>query len=253
MERYTLHRGKNFMWTCKDALSGMEISFREGMFNETQNINIDHIKGIDNPLQMPSLLTGMSDWLSLHYDCILSCHIVERGDAIRTLSNESYWKLLCDILNGHIVTSQDDADALCAAVVDAEFPIYKKWEVEREELADCLERLLDKEAYEVFRIVDAFWQMQGDFNIDIDTWARDLLWWPAFIPQERREPQSVESFGQELNDARQAVGLSITELSNRSGVDFGLISKIENGKANPTLQTLLKLANAMGTDLTFEA
>lgn len=253
MERYTLHRGKNFMWTCKDAESGLEISFREGMFNDTQNINIEHLKGVDNPMQIPHLLTGMTDWITLHFECIVNCNAIDRGDAIRVLANESYWRLFVDLLNGHMVTSEDDADSLISEIEDADYILFKKWGVDREGLINGVDFLSDEEAHEVFRVVDAFWQMQSMFNINIDEWVRDLLWWPAFIPQERREPQSIESFGKELKETRQALDISLQELARRSGVDFGLISKIENGKANPTLQNLLKLANAMGTDLTFEA
>lgn len=253
MERYTLHRGKNFMWTCKDAESGLEISFREGMFNDTQNINIENLKGIYDPMQIPRLLTGMADWLALHFDCIVSCNAVERGDAIRVLGVESYWRLLIDLLNGHMVTSEDDANALVAELEDADPSLFDKWNVDQESIMNCADSLSDEEAHEVFRAVDAFWQMQGMFDINLDEWVRDILWWPAFLPQERREPQGMEDFGRELKETRQQLGISLQELSTRSGVDGGLISKIENGKANPTLQNLLKLANAMGTDLTFEA
>ena len=253
MERYTLQRGKNFMWTCKDSESGLEISFREGMFNDTQNINIENLKGIDSPLEIPRLLTGMTDWLAINHACIVTCNVVERGDAIRALSDESYWRLLVDLLNGHILTSDDDADALVAMLYDADFSLFQNWNVDHAAIISCVESLLDEEAYEVFSVVDAFWQMQDLFDINLDEWVRDILWWPAFIPQERREPQDAEAFGKELKETRQSLGVSLQLLSERSGVDSALISKIENGKANPTLQNLLKLANAMGTDLTFEA
>lgn len=39
------------------------------------------------------------------------------------------------------------------------------------------------------------------------------------------------------------------ELSERCGIKQGELSKIENGKANPTLETLQKLAKGMGMKL----
>lgn len=253
MEKYKLTRGKNFMWSCTDNESGLVITFREGMFNDTQNINIDNLQGIDSPLAIPRLLTGMADWLAENYPCIVDCNAVERGDAIRTLAVEEYWKLLADILNGHMLSDEDDDHALTAELQDTDESIFDKWGVDPDEMLYCADHLSAMEAHEVFRIVDAFWQMQQEHHIDLNEWARDLLWWPAFLPQERREPQDAAAFGQELKETRQAVGITLQELSQRSGVDTGLISKIENGNANPTLQNLLKLANAMGTDLCFEA
>lgn len=253
MEKYTLQRGKNFEWTCTDNESGLVITFREGMFNDTQNINIDNLKGIDSPMAIPSLLTGMTDWLAQNYACIVECNAVERGDAIRALMVEEYWKVLVTILNGHLLTNEDDDQALMAELEDADDSVFEQWEVDRDEMIYCADSLGPMEAHEVFAIVDAFWQMEAAHDIDLREWARDLLWWPAFLPQERREPQDAEAFGRELRETRQSLDITLQELAKRSGVDTGLISKIENGKANPTLQNLLKLANAMGTDLVFEA
>lgn len=253
MAKYTLQRGKNFMWSCTDNESGLVITFREGMFNDTQNINIDNLKGIDSPMQIPSLLTGMTDWMAQNYPCIVECNAVERGDAIRALMVEEYWKLLADLLNGHMLTDADDDQILIAELEDADDSLFVKWGVDRDEMIYCADQLGAMEAHEVFAIVDAYWQMQAAHNIDVDEWARDLLWWPAFLPQERREPQDAEAFGRELRETRQSLDITLQELARRSGVDCGLISKIENGKVNPTLQNLLKLGNAMGVDLVFEA
>lgn len=253
MEKYTLHRGKNFEWTCIDSESGLVITFREGMFNDTQNINIDNLRGVDSPLAIPHLLTSMTDWLVQNYPCITECNAVERADALRALMVEEYWKVLVDLLNGHVLDSQDDDNSLLAVLDDADDSVYDRWEVDRDEMTYCADNLTAAEAHEVFAIVDAYWQMQATYDIDLREWARDLLWWPAFLPQERREPQDAEAFGRELRETRQSLDITLQELARRSGVDAGLISKIENGKVNPTLQNLLKIANAMGTDLVFEA
>lgn len=44
---------------------------------------------------------------------------------------------------------------------------------------------------------------------------------------------------------RKARGLSQAELADMVGVTQGLISKIEHGDANPTLDTILRLASAL--------
>lgn len=49
---------------------------------------------------------------------------------------------------------------------------------------------------------------------------------------------------------RQRQGLSLTDLSERTGIDRATISKLETGKvANPTLATLRTYANALGKRL----
>lgn len=54
---------------------------------------------------------------------------------------------------------------------------------------------------------------------------------------------------QEIRLKRLALGLSQEELASRAGVTRPELSKIENGKRNTTIQTLLNLAGAMGSTL----
>lgn len=53
-------------------------------------------------------------------------------------------------------------------------------------------------------------------------------------------------------DARTSQGLTQKELSKRSGIAQGDISKMENGNANPSIKTLQRLAYAMGKTLKIE-
>ncbi len=57
---------------------------------------------------------------------------------------------------------------------------------------------------------------------------------------------------QAIIDARKTEGLTQKELSNRSGIAQGDISKLENGNANPSIRTLQRLATAMGKKLRIE-
>ncbi len=53
-------------------------------------------------------------------------------------------------------------------------------------------------------------------------------------------------------DARRETGLTQKELSERTGIAQGDISKLENGNANPSLRTLQRLAEGMGMQLKVE-
>lgn len=57
---------------------------------------------------------------------------------------------------------------------------------------------------------------------------------------------------QALIEARHVSGITQKELSNRTGISQGDISKLENGSANPSLRTLQRLANGMGMKLKLE-
>lgn len=48
---------------------------------------------------------------------------------------------------------------------------------------------------------------------------------------------------------RTAKGYSLRELEEISGVSKTIINNIENGKANPTIETLLLLAKALDVEL----
>lgn len=71
----------------------------------------------------------------------------------------------------------------------------------------------------------------------------------------RKEYEALEpefTIMQAVIDARNSEGLTQKELSLRSGIAQGDISKMENGNANPSVRTLQRLANAMGKTLKIE-
>ena len=57
---------------------------------------------------------------------------------------------------------------------------------------------------------------------------------------------------QAMIDARKASGMTQKELSARSGIAQGDISKLEHGNANPSIRTLQRLAEGMGMTLKVE-
>lgn len=57
---------------------------------------------------------------------------------------------------------------------------------------------------------------------------------------------------QAMIDARKQAGLTQKELSARTGIAQGDISKLERGSANPSIRTLQRLAAGMGMRLHVE-
>ena len=71
-------------------------------------------------------------------------------------------------------------------------------------------------------------------------------------PEFRKEYEALEpefTIKRAMIEARKANGLTQKELSKRSGIAQGDISKLENGNANPSIRTLQRLAAAMGKTL----
>lgn len=52
--------------------------------------------------------------------------------------------------------------------------------------------------------------------------------------------------GQNLKNIRTKKGISQGDISRKLSMDRGYISSVENGKRNPTLSTLEKIAQALG-------
>lgn len=62
----------------------------------------------------------------------------------------------------------------------------------------------------------------------------------------KTDPDPKILLGQAIADAREEKNMSQRELSRSSGIMQAEISKIEQGKGNPTLTTLQKLAKSLG-------
>jgi len=85
--------------------------------------------------------------------------------------------------------------------------------------------------------------------------------WKEFLinqlqdPEVRAEWDALEpefTIIQAIIDARKKTGLTQKQLSERTGIAQSDISKMENGNANPSLNTLKRLAAAMGMILKIE-
>ena len=82
-----------------------------------------------------------------------------------------------------------------------------------------------------------------------------------FLQEQLKDPELRQEFEalqpehaviQAMIDARRSSGLTQKELSQRTGIAQGDISKLENGNANPSIRTLQRLANGMGMTLKVE-
>ncbi len=74
-------------------------------------------------------------------------------------------------------------------------------------------------------------------------------------PEFKTEYESLEpefAIMQAIIDARKTKGLTQKELSERTGITQGDISKLENGSGNPSVKTLQRLAKAMDMSLKIE-
>ncbi len=63
------------------------------------------------------------------------------------------------------------------------------------------------------------------------------------------DAHDIGALGAVVRRDRQRMGLSVEALAERSGLSAGLVSQLERGRGNPSLQTLSRLAAALGTPL----
>ena len=85
-------------------------------------------------------------------------------------------------------------------------------------------------------------------NTDFDDFLQEQLQDSEFRDAyEALQPE--HAIIQALIDARHSAGLTQKELSERTGIAQGDISKLESGNANPSLRTLQRLASGMGMTL----
>src|SRR3954463_11847763 len=60
---------------------------------------------------------------------------------------------------------------------------------------------------------------------------------------------AVRRLGNKVREARSRLGLSQRQLAERAGLSSGMLCLIERGEANPSVQSLLGLAEGLGLPL----
>ena len=58
-----------------------------------------------------------------------------------------------------------------------------------------------------------------------------------------------QPIGQKLRDRRLELGMTITSLSEKSGLAVGTVWNVENGIGDTQVSTLQKIAEALGVDI----
>ena len=85
--------------------------------------------------------------------------------------------------------------------------------------------------------------------------------WDMFVEKQLQNPEVRAEYDtlepefaiiQAIIDARKNTGLTQKQLSERTGIAQGDISRLETGNANPSLGTLKRLAAAMDMTLKIE-
>ena len=195
-ERFTLTSGKDLMWTVKDNESGIKIEFREGLFNESQEVKLtSDFVPTDEP-GMARIMREMGDWMAENHSEVALSDWKARRSAIWKLSNEKYWLAMAAATNSLLLSDMDAEHAacmLCAEVCDwAEFEKnVDLTAAEEENLKGVLSELTDEEAWEVCKMLHVFWNYKADEG-DMMQWATDVTWWPAWLPEELKLSELAE-------------------------------------------------------------
>ena len=71
---------------------------------------------------------------------------------------------------------------------------------------------------------------------------------PRYLDLEEFAQPAARVFGERLKHRRQALGLTQAQLFEQTGITAAYISTIERGRANPTLDMIVKLAEAVGAE-----
>lgn len=190
-ERFELTSGKNLMWTVTDNENGIAIEFREGLFNETQEVKLIAEFTYGDAPRMARIMREIGDWMAENHVEVALSDWRSRRSAIWKLSNEKYWLAMAATTNSLLLSDKDAENA--AWMLYAEVYDWLEMEktvdltrAEEENLKGVLSELTDAEAWEVFKILHVFWNYRTE-DTDMFQWAMDVTWWPAWLPEELKE------------------------------------------------------------------
>lgn len=195
-ERFTLTSGKDLMWTVTDNENGIAIDFREGLFNESQEVKLIAEFAYGDASRMARIMREIGDWMAEKHVEVALSDWRSRRSAIWKLSNEKFWLAMAAATNSLLLSDMDAEHAacmLCAEVCDwAEFEkSVDLTAAEEENLKGVLSELTDEEAWEVFKILHVYWNYRTE-DIDMFQWALDVTWWPAWLPNELKIQEECE-------------------------------------------------------------
>jgi transcriptional regulator with XRE-family HTH domain len=64
-----------------------------------------------------------------------------------------------------------------------------------------------------------------------------------------KEKEVQENIGKKIQYFRDKTGISLSQLSLQIDMNKASLSRIETGKGNPTIRTLLRISNALKIDM----
>lgn len=195
-ERFELTSGKDLMWTVTGNENGIVIEFREGLFNESQEVKLQTEFTYGDAPRMARIMREIGDWVAENHVEVALSDWKARRSAIWKLSNEKYWLAMAAATNSLILSDMDAEHAAC--MLFAEVCDWAEFEknvdltaAEEENLKGVLSELTDSEAWEVFKMLHVFWNYKTDQG-DMMQWALDVTWWPAWLPEELKRSELAE-------------------------------------------------------------
>lgn len=195
-ERFTLTSGKDLMWTVTDNENGIAIDFREGLFNESQEVKLIAEFTYGDAPRMARIMREIGDWMAEKHVEVALSDWRSRRSAIWKLSNEKYWLAMAAATNSLLLSDKDAENA--AWMLYAEVCDWLEMEktvdltrAEEENLKGVLSELTDAEAWEVFKILHVFWNYRTE-DTDMYQWAMDVTWWPAWLPTDLKESETAD-------------------------------------------------------------
>ena len=187
-ERFTLTPSRNSMWTVKDSETGFSIEFRDGLFNETQKVQLQKDVFPDNKepaVWAAKAMSSIGDYMAQNHPHIVMCDIESRNIVIWMLANEKYWATMASLCKSALMDFEgDEGQYISIAISDAiDFSDQNPaglTEAERCNLLGSLTLLDDGMANELFNMLTAYWNEHAIHNVSADAWAEEVLWWPAY-------------------------------------------------------------------------
>lgn len=191
MGRYLLKPIGDCLWTVNDNETGFSITFREGMFNETQEVkNPDTFPDdVDLATWAARAMSGIGDYMAQEHPFIATCNICARRSALWILSHESWWVTLAAACNSLMIDEEEgDLTTQLLMELDDYFNLSHEnpanlGDREKNTLMGAVSLLNKDEAAEVFHIIHTFWHEYYENGCDTEKWARDLLWWTIWANQ----------------------------------------------------------------------
>lgn len=88
----------------------------------------------------------------------------------------------------------------------------------------------------------------ADDRSSLDDLIEELSHDPEFVAESRRQ-NPFYNLARHIYSRRKELGLTVTEVAQISGTDYGLVSKLESADHNINLKTLIQVAEALDAEV----